>query len=100
MLVYHSFPLDGLDVCIQNLIIKFIKLYILEWGRDTFIAFKGLLLYTGLFNEAKEIIFMFASTLRHGLMPNLLDGTRNPRYNCRDASWYFIKGISDYIDFT
>lgn len=43
---------------------------------------------------------MFASTLRHGLIPNLLDGTRNPRYNCRDAAWYFIKGIYDYIEFT
>lgn len=70
------------------------------WGRDTFISFKGSLLIPGMFKEARDIILMFASSLRHGLIPNLLDGVRNPRFNCRDAAWWFIKGISDYLDFT
>ena len=43
---------------------------------------------------------MFASAFRHGLIPNLLNSTNNPRYNCRDAVWFFIKSIKDYIDFT
>ena len=69
-----------------------------SWGRDTFIAFKGNLLYSGMFKEAKEIILSYASTLRHGLIPNLLNKP-NSRFNCRDASWWFIKSIKDYHEF-
>lgn len=58
------------------------------------------MLIPGLFEEAKSIICMFATTLRHGLIPNLLDNGHNPRYNCRDGCWWLIKGISDYIEFT
>ena len=69
------------------------------WGRDTFMSFKGILLIPGHFAEARDIILMFASTLRHGLIPNLLDKGSNPRYNSRDATWWFIKAIKDYIEF-
>lgn len=70
------------------------------WGRDTFISFKGGLVIPGLYDVAKDVILMFATSLRHGLLPNLLDGGRNSRYNCRDATWFFIKAIKDYTEFT
>ena len=70
------------------------------WGRDTFISFKGEFLIPGLIKEAREIILMFASSLKSGLIPNLYDKLHRPRYNCRDACWWFIKAIMDYIDFT
>lgn len=70
------------------------------WGRDTFISLRGSVLIPGLYEEAKSIICMFASTLRHGLIPNLLDNGKSPRYNCRDGCWWFIKGVKDYIQFT
>lgn len=60
------------------------------WGRDTFMCNELLLHYPSIY---RDIIIQFASTLRHGMIPNLLDFGRNPRYNCRDACWWFVRGI-------
>jgi glycogen debranching enzyme len=49
------------------------------WGRDVFISLKGLFLTTGHFENARKHILAFSSTLKHGLIPNLLDSVRNPR---------------------
>lgn len=50
------------------------------WGRDVFISLRGLFLTTGNFIAAKRHILAFASVLKHGLIPNLLDSLRTPRY--------------------
>ncbi|KAL5531515.1 hypothetical protein ACEPAG_4392 [Sanghuangporus baumii] len=69
------------------------------WGRDVFISLRGLFLTTGNFDGAKKHILAFASTLKHGLIPNLLDSVRSPRYNSRDSPWWMLQNIQDYVEF-
>ncbi|UJR29920.1 hypothetical protein I4U23_017468 [Adineta vaga] len=64
-----------------------------NWGRDTFISLRGLLLLTGRFDEARHLLLTYGSCLRHGLIPNLLAG---PRYNARDAIWFWLYSLSQY----
>ncbi|KAJ3057262.1 hypothetical protein HK097_009921 [Rhizophlyctis rosea] len=66
------------------------------WGRDVFIALPGLLILTGHFEAAKAHLIAFGSTLRHGLIPNLLDQGWMPRYNARDAAWWWLWCVTEY----
>jgi len=69
-----------------------------NWGRDTFIALRGCLLVTQRFAEARETLLVYGSVVRHGLCPNLHDAANNPRYNARDATWFFLQAVQDYCD--
>ncbi|KAH7914817.1 glycoside hydrolase family 13 protein [Hygrophoropsis aurantiaca] len=69
------------------------------WGRDVFISLRGLFLTTGNFEGAKKHILAFASTLKHGLIPNLLDSVKSPRYNSRDSPWWMLQNIQDYVSY-
>ena len=66
------------------------------WGRDIFIALRGLYLATGRFRDAHSHIMAFASVLKHGMIPNLLSDGKLPRYNSRDSIWFFLQNIQDY----
>lgn len=65
------------------------------WGRDTLISLRGALILTGRLDEAKAGLIAFGSTLRHGLIPNLLGEGKVSRYNCRDATWFWLNSACD-----
>ncbi|KAL3127434.1 glycogen debranching enzyme Gdb1p [Cryptosporidium hominis] len=67
-----------------------------SWGRDTFIAFNGILISSKRYLEAKQEILGVARLMRHGLIPNLIDSGNRPRYNARDATWFFLNAALDY----
>ncbi|KAK4694134.1 glycogen debranching enzyme, partial [Lecanoromycetidae sp. Uapishka_2] len=68
------------------------------WGRDIFVALRGLYLATGRFEIALEHIKSFAAVLKHGMIPNLLGDGKEPRYNSRDSIWFFLQCIQDYVN--
>ncbi|EFA84547.1 glycogen debranching enzyme [Heterostelium album PN500] len=72
--------------------------YMRSWGRDTFIALRGVMLSTGRLDEAKQLIVGYGSSTQFGLIPNLLDSGNRPRYNARDSTWWYLKSIQDYSD--
>ncbi|MGB3079079.1 MAG: amylo-alpha-1,6-glucosidase [Saprospiraceae bacterium] len=63
-----------------------------DWGRDTMIAMRGLVIAGGQQALAKNIINTFLLYLKDGLIPNRFpDQGETPEYNTIDASlWLFI----------
>jgi predicted glycogen debranching enzyme len=69
-----------------------------DWGRDTFIAMRGLCLATGRLDEAREILVEWASTLSEGMLPNRFpDGGGVPEYNAVDASLWYVVAVHEYL---
>jgi predicted glycogen debranching enzyme len=68
-----------------------------DWGRDTFISLPGLLLTTGKFDRAREVLAVFAKYVSQGMIPNRFDDyTNEPSYNTVDASLWFIHAAFEY----
>ncbi|MCX8130459.1 MAG: amylo-alpha-1,6-glucosidase [Clostridia bacterium] len=72
-----------------------------DWGRDTMIAFPGLTLATGRFQDAREILHTFARYVKNGLVPNMFpDEGQEPIYNTVDASLWYFEAINKYLQYT
>ena len=62
-----------------------------DWGRDTFIALRGLCLATGRLDDARAILLEWAAPCREGMLPNRFpDRGEAPEYNAVDASLWFV----------
>lgn len=69
-----------------------------DWGRDTFIAIRGLCLATGRRREAGEILSSWADAVSEGMLPNRFpDRGETPEYNSVDASLWYAIAVHDYL---
>lgn len=75
--------------------------WFLDWGRDSMIAFEGLLLIPKRFDLAKEILITFIRDIKFGLVPNGYSEFDNrPLYNSVDASLLLFEQIQKYLKYT
>jgi len=69
-----------------------------DWGRDTFIALRGLLLATGRLAEAEQILLAWSGLVSEGMVPNRFpDDGGTPEYNSVDASLWFVVAAHDFL---
>ncbi len=72
-----------------------------DWGRDTMIAFSGLTLVTGRYDDAKDILYTFSKYVKHGLIPNMFpDDGQQPAYNSVDAALWYFEAVYNYLEYT
>ena len=69
-----------------------------DWGRDTFIALRGLCLASGRYGDARQILIEWAGTVSEGMLPNRFpDGGDTPEFNAVDASLWFIVAAHEWL---
>ncbi len=69
-----------------------------DWGRDTFIALRGLCLSTSRFEEAESILLEWADAVSEGMLPNRFpDRGEAPEFNSVDASLWYVVAIEDFL---
>ncbi len=70
-----------------------------DWGRDTFIAMRGLCLATGRLAEARDILTAWAPTVSQGMLPNRFpDQGDQPEYNSVDASLWYVIVVHEFLE--
>ena len=69
-----------------------------DWGRDTFIAIRGLCLATGRLAEARSILLEWAGAVSEGMLPNRFpDHGEAPEFNSVDAALWYVVAAHELI---
>ena len=69
-----------------------------DWGRDTFIALRGICLAGDRLSDAREILLAWAKSVSEGMLPNLFpDQGDPPKFNSVDASLWYIVAVHEYL---
>src|SRR5439155_20108834 len=69
-----------------------------DWGRDTFIALRGLWVATGRLEDARDILVEWAGTVSQGMLPNRFpDQGAQLEFNSVDASLWYVIAVNDYL---
>lgn len=69
-----------------------------DWGRDTFIAMRGLCLAADRLDVAEEILVNWSAHVSDGMLPNRFpDVGASPEFNAVDASLWYVQAISKFL---
>jgi predicted glycogen debranching enzyme len=69
-----------------------------DWGRDTFIALRGLCLATGRLEDARAILLSWAGHVSEGMLPNRFpDQGGEPEFNSVDASLWYVVAVHEFL---
>ena len=69
-----------------------------DWGRDTFIAVRGLCLATGRVEDARDILLEWAGAVDRGMLPNRFpDHGEAPEFNSVDASLWYVVAVGELL---
>jgi predicted glycogen debranching enzyme len=69
-----------------------------DWGRDTFIALRGLLLGTGRMQAAEAVLLAWCNHVSEGMLPNRFGDGDAAEYNTVDASLWFVVAVHDLLE--
>jgi predicted glycogen debranching enzyme len=69
-----------------------------DWGRDTFIALRGLCLASGRHADARDVLIEWAGAVDRGMLPNRFpDAGAEPEFNAVDASLWFVVAAGELL---
>jgi predicted glycogen debranching enzyme len=73
--------------------------WFLDWGRDSFIALRGLCLATGRVDEAGDILEEWTRAVSGGMLPNRFPdrAEEEPEFNSVDASLWYVIAAHEYL---
>ena len=70
-----------------------------DWGRDTFIALRGICFAADRIDEARHILLEWTRAVSEGMLPNRFpDHGELPEFNSVDASLWFVIAVYDLFD--
>jgi predicted glycogen debranching enzyme len=69
-----------------------------DWGRDAFIALRGLCQALGRLDDARAILLDWAGTVSEGMLPNRFpDSGAAPEFNSVDASLWYVVAVHEFL---
>jgi predicted glycogen debranching enzyme len=70
-----------------------------DWGRDTFIALRGLAIANDRLGDAQEILLEWSGHVSEGMLPNRFpDAGAEPEFNAVDASLWYVIAVYEFLE--
>lgn len=69
-----------------------------DWGRDTFIAMRGLCMAGNRLDDARAILLEWSQHVSEGMLPNFFpEGGSEAEYNSVDASLWYVVAVHEFL---